>query len=582
MGIEIQLTFNMKIKPYMQSIFTVVYPVIAALILSLAGVSFAHAQDAGSLLRDSQLPEQSLPSDTPSSRTPYVAPPAVRRGPFFKVTSIRFQGNTLIESSQFEELQQQAIGKAVSLADLENLAAVIDRLYFNQGYLSKTVIPEQDIGNGEVKLQIIEAKLGNIEIKKPEGGVRFDDSRVQAIVRDGQTSENALSVTELEDAMQVVTGMPGITAEARLVPSVTVEGTDIVIRMQNTDLVTNGLIFDNRGSRQSGQKRLVYSMVLNGPFAQGDQLNAIGVVTEGTRVINLTGSLPVNNQGARLSATASHLNYELDDQIDSEGTADLLSFQLSQPRLFSRNLNSFEQISFGVSHLQDEVLSIETSDKIIYSLSALTAGALVLSKEANSSLSYRASITAGDVDLSNNKLNQQVDALTVNTEGGFAKVNLSLNYNRSLGDATQVRVSTKSQLAFDNLDSSQKMSLGGMDGVRAYPTGEASGDTAFLIRNELHRQLSSTLSVYGFIDAGWTQLNNNTWSGWNGTNTDLDNEYALAGTGVGLTWTPNPQVSLNTILAHKIDNNPGADVFGNDGDGRNDDYRGWVELTMQF
>ena len=553
-----------------------------ALTLSFFVPSEAYAQDAGSLLRDSQLPQAPLPSTIPKAQKPYVAPPALRSGPFFRVNVIKFQGNTLIETAALEQMAHQTLGNSISLADLENLAATIDRQYFTMGYLSKTVIPEQDIGNGEVVLRVIEAKLGEVAIEEPEEGLRFDSNRAKAIVHESQTSNSALNFNELENAMQVVTGVPGITAEARLVPSITVEGTDVVIRTQNTDLITNGIVIDNRGSRYSGQERLIYSLTMNGPLAMGDQLNAIAIISEGTKVINLTGSLPLANQGARLSLTASHLSYALDDAIDSEGSADLVSLQLSQPRLFSKALNSYEQLSLRVSRLQDQVAGIETADKHVTSLSALTAGSLLLSESRHSSLSYNASVTAGDVDLSANSLNQQTDANTVQTAGGFAKFNLSLNYSLPLNSTSQLRIHADSQLAFENLDSSQKMSLGGMDGVRAYPPGEASGNTAFLLRNELHHQLTPAASVYGFLDAGWTRLNENRWAGWNGANTDLHNEYAIAGAGVGFTWAPNPQVSLNTILAHKIDHNPGADIFGKDGDGRDDDYRSWVELSLRF
>ena len=49
----------------------------------------------------------------------------------------------------------------------------------------------------------------------------------------------------------------------------------------------------------------------------------------------------------------------------------------------------------------------------------------------------------------------------------------------------------RGQLAFDNLDSSEKMELGGAYGVRAYPEGEAFGDEGYIATAEARLMLDS-------------------------------------------------------------------------------------------
>ena len=53
----------------------------------------------------------------------------------------------------------------------------------------------------------------------------------------------------------------------------------------------------------------------------------------------------------------------------------------------------------------------------------------------------------------------------------------------------------RGQLAFDNLDSSEKMELGGAYGVRAYPEGEAYGDQGYVATLEAR-------AVAGPVDGG--------------------------------------------------------------------------------
>ena len=45
------------------------------------------------------------------------------------------------------------------------------------------------------------------------------------------------------------------------------------------------------------------------------------------------------------------------------------------------------------------------------------------------------------------------------------------------------------QFASKNLDISEKMSLGGSTGVRAYPSGEANGDQGYVLNLELRQRL---------------------------------------------------------------------------------------------
>jgi outer membrane protein assembly factor BamA len=64
-------------------------------------------------------------------------------------------------------------------------------------------------------------------------------------------------------------------------------------------------------------------------------------------------------------------------------------------------------------------------------------------------------------------------------------------------------LSLNGQAANKNLNSSERFSLGGANGVRVYPRGEVSGDQGFLVSAELHWALPG----YGwqlatFFDAG--------------------------------------------------------------------------------
>ena len=62
------------------------------------------------------------------------------------------------------------------------------------------------------------------------------------------------------------------------------------------------------------------------------------------------------------------------------------------------------------------------------------------------------------------------------------------------------------QRALDNLDSVEKFSLGGPYGLRAYPSGEATGDHGWLAVAELQWQARPWLMLGLFSDFGWVQF----------------------------------------------------------------------------
>ncbi|WP_281647224.1 ShlB/FhaC/HecB family hemolysin secretion/activation protein [Parendozoicomonas sp. Alg238-R29] len=540
------------------------------------------AQDAGELLRDSQLPKPP-PVQSQKSGAASTNPPAKVecRPPFFKISQVDLVGVTLFSRHELEALKSIALGPSVCLADIERLAQTIDRFYLENGYLARTVIPEQDVVSGKIQLVVTESRLGKIDLTTPPEGVRFNLDKAYDVATSGQPDSGLLNIHELQDSMRSLSGTPGVSASAQLVPSLTVEGTDVVIRLEDTDLVSSTVLADNHGSRFVGQERLLGFMVLDGPFGLGYQFTGTAVKTEGSQTLALSGSLPVSHRGARFNASLSYLDYHLID-VETAGDGEALSgtVQLSLPNLLSKPLNSTDSLILSQSHLKDRVAGIESANKIVTAITARTQG-FWYEGDTGGLYSYSASATVGDVDLSGNRGSLAQDTQTAKTNGRFLRVNGQFTYKRPVNDLFQLTLAARAQHSFDNLDSSQKMSLGGVRGIRAYPTGEASGDSAVLIRTELRRPLNPELSGFTFLDAGWLRLNSTPWAGWN-TGSSVKNEYTLHGLGVGVDWLPTSQIKVGAMVSYQLGNNPGKDSHGNDSDGRSSDTRAWLELSMKF
>ena len=114
------------------------------------------------------------------------------------------------------------------------------------------------------------------------------------------------------------------------------------------------------------------------------------------------------------------------------------------------------------------------------------------------------------------------------TEGSFTKAVLNLDLRHEISDRWNISLKAQAQKAGTNLDSSEEIYLGGANGVRAYPQGEASGDNGVLGSLELsYRTDVPNLVLSTYFDMGRVQY----------ANDGKDGSETLKGWGVGVTYS---------------------------------------------
>ena len=125
------------------------------------------------------------------------------------------------------------------------------------------------------------------------------------------------------------------------------------------------------------------------------------------------------------------------------------------------------------------------------------------------------------------------------------------------------------QTASKNLDSSEKMSLGGSAGVRAYPSGEGSGDQAALAQIEL-RYSAGVYAPYVFMDGGTVKINTQPQA------SATTNKRNLSGAGLGLRYQRNAWNADGTLAWRHKGGAPQADTSSDP------KPRLWVNVGYRF
>lgn len=554
--------------------------VSAAVAATLAANVLAQsAPDAGSTLRMLEPPTLTLPRKPPPGVEVEVpARPAIQAGPEtrFELKAFRITGATVFpESELLQDLREhfgQRIGQTVGILELREAAARITRFYAERGYpLATAYLPAQEIKDGVVEIVILEGRFGKVQLFN-RSGVR--DATVSAYLE----GLPGLIVQEggLERQLLLVYDLPGVKpARAVLSPGEAVGETDLRIELDAARAYSGTVELDNYGSRFSGTNRISAQFDLYSPTPLGDALSLRATKGDpGLEHARISYQLPVGGQGVRVGAAYSHLHYELGEDfaaLGASGEADTESVSVAYPLARSRRHSAYARLGYELKSFQDRTV-VTVSDKSSRLLTLALSGDYFDDLGAGAASAYSIGYGRGDLNIKTLD-DKTADDASARKNGGFQK--WSWNYMRlqNLTEPISLLTTFNGQKASKNLDSSEKMILGGPSGVRAYPQGEAPADSGYVLTAELRyafgiSALPGSWLASVFVDTGQAKLNEMPF-------TSEPNQRRLSGGGVGVTWARADDFVLKLSLAHRIGS--AHAVAGTDAS-----TRGWLQAIKYF
>ena len=566
---------------------TLMAAAIAGMLAASMGAQAQVRPDAGTILDQNRQPGQPVPQPPRQVLPPAGATPAAPAGDETPLTirQIVIEGATRFPPEQLTALLGDLVGKPVTLSQLRAGAERISELYQSQGYfLSRAVIPQQDARDGTLRIRVVEAVYGKVGVSNT-GTVRLKSAvATNTLAAQGVSAGAPLRREQLERGLMLLGDLPGVQADVSLAPGAAVGQSDASINVTEGPLLSGLVGLDNLGNRYTGSNRLTGSVYLNDAFGYGDLANLRVNKTSGSQYAYASYLAPVGSNGLKVGVNASTLDYHLCcafEALQAKGHASTAAGTLSYPLI----MNQAQILTGGLSaerrRSTDVTIAGQTADRKVDAFTASLAW-LVSDRYGGLNSVYGA-LVHGRLDLSANPGNASFDSATALTQGSYNKLRTAYTRLQTFGTRHQVLLRLNGQWADRNLDSSEKIIIGGYDGVRAYPQGEAPGDMALTGTVEysyaLPVSVPGTLRLATFIDSGRVQLNKSTWDGFQGGRSNLPNTYSLTGIGVGLNWTLPRNFSLNLNIAGKLGGNPGASASGDDADGRSSKVRGWLVLT---
>ncbi|MFA6014570.1 MAG: ShlB/FhaC/HecB family hemolysin secretion/activation protein [Gallionellaceae bacterium] len=501
----------------------------------------------------------------------------------FDVTDIRITGNRSFPTSDLKEIIDSLIGGKHSFRELQAGADQITAWYRERGFIvARAYLPEQDIIEGVVNIRVMEGQIGKYTLNNQS---RISDDLVKGFLLDIRP-DTPLRIFPLNRSLLLLNETPGVgLARASLQPGKSVGTSDIAFELTPGDAYYGNFDLDNHGNYYSGQYRAGGTLSFNSPFEMGEQFSLRALLSNESMLFARLGyQMPLGGEGLKMGGTYSYTQYKLGGdyaKFMAHGSANNLSLYTSYPFIRSQTSNLTASLTWegkwldDLSDLPTEPSYVNTANDIaknFYSqknIQLINVGATGNERDSLFSgglNSFDAALAIGSLSMDIATANN----FTALQNGTFIKLNYSVNRLQRLSDASMLFAALSGQWGNTNLNSSEKFSLGGANGVRAYPQGEGSGDSGWMMTLEARQNIFEMMTALVFFDMGTVTLIKTPVAA--GSNT-----RDISGLGLGLNaeyWG----VQLKSSIAWSTS---GGSALSEPASGNNTP-RIWLQLSGQF
>jgi hemolysin activation/secretion protein len=475
---------------------------IVTLFLLTSAALMAATPTTGDILRQTEQPkvpetQKILPSVGAGE---YKAPLSAKDDIKTYVKSFKFSGNTAFSSDVLSSLVKPYENKELGINGLKEVASIITKYYRDNGYfVARAYIPAQSMENGIVEIAIIEGSYGSFDMKNSS---LVETAEVQGFM-DHLKGGELVSTMSLERQMLLINDLSGAqVTNAEVYPGAVVGTSDFRITVSPTPKYNGYAIADNYGSRYTGENRLSAGGYINSLTGIGDTLSLSGLISNTTDLknIRLGYDRPLGYNGLKGGISFSITDYTLDEISNYEafGRTNSTNAYVSYPTIKTRAHTQILEASYDHKVMKDSSGTPGSVDEAKKQLDTLT---LKASEKRNTylmnfpgSLYTSAGYTIGHLGLKND--NAITNDAGLKAGGNYTKLALNLMHSQYLIENTTLQTTLKAQKSFGhNLDSSEDLSVGGSNGVRAYEDAELSGDQGYALSLELIYNLPKVAQV---------------------------------------------------------------------------------------
>ncbi|CNL98104.1 ShlB/FhaC/HecB family hemolysin secretion/activation protein [Yersinia kristensenii] len=485
---------------------------------------------------------------------------------------VKFEGDTqlLLPSDGNNKALRTVItpwlGQRLTFNDLQAMTLAVTRFYRQQGFVAaQAILPPQTIREGVVVVRILAGRLDKPEVNNQS---RLNMGFATAVIESNSCSKEVgffgdkdcaaspVELSRLERTALILNEMPGIDASLALKPGTKSGMTRIYADITHGQTAMGYIGADNQGNDYSGHNRLLVGGALNNMTGWGDQLRADLILSSSADVFNgmLDYNFPINTYGTRAAVNYSYLDYTLKgpfDILDARGHSNTWGINLRHPWIRHSAARIDATAGYYQSRMRDSLIMLPEQKRNLDAGELGINGTFTALPRGLSNFYLLG--TAGHLSL-DDEFSQSISSLT-GIGGTFARFNYRAGHDQGFGPYFSFFNQFTGQMASKNLDSSQKLLLGGPLAVRAYGIGEGAVDKGTIFTTELRARwepplpdwtgVGNQITFAAFFDQGWGSYYRQPIEALTGNNINL------SGFGAYITLSRPADYSLNLTWAHR-------------------------------
>lgn len=511
-------------------------------VMQMGGLAYA----APSLSQPGQEVEKELPKPQAEVQDNTPAKPQAAPQVEFTITNFRLEAPDLyLDKGELVKILQDGMGENKTMTQLNATLSELTRYCRQHGYpAAAAYVPAQESADGMITIKVIPGRYGEIKI---DNRSRLKESVAKGFVN-GLKSGEIIRTGKLETTLYSISDVSGTKAVGVLSPGKEFGTSDLTVRIEKGKGNNTVLYVENYGSDDTGRYRYGLQHNIYDVSGNGDKVS-VGVLLSNKKMHNYYANYEtiIGHGGTTLGLGFSRMDYET-GYMGVEGVAETLS--LFGHRSLYHLTRSGLTFTYGYNYrkLTDKtVLFNRETKKHSHSVYVGLEG---FERRKGAILNYQGKITTGKLGLDSDW------ARTVNSslEGRYTKAEVNVTAVQRLGNSADVLVKGSAQLASNNLDGSERMYLGGANGVRAYPQGEGSGDEGIMgtVETRFYTRVPG-LVFSTYFDMGHVRFRKDDMPYFPGSK---ETGMTLKGWGVGLSYTKPNDWFARLDYARRIGGDP--------------------------
>ncbi|MFH0764490.1 MAG: ShlB/FhaC/HecB family hemolysin secretion/activation protein [Candidatus Omnitrophota bacterium] len=401
----------------------------------------------------------------------------VVKGPAFFVKKITILGCESFPTEDFRFIIEKYEGRQASVGELRELAKDIEQEYLRRGVIAACFVSPQEVKEGEVVLEVVEARMGVLEISD----FKYYNKKKVASYWDIEPGE-ILRYYKISRSLQIMNKNPDREAKAMLHAGSKPGLTDVTLNVTSRLPIHATGSIDREGSVSTGRERYSYGGKHNNFLGLDDTVLAGYTRTDHSNNVYAYHSIPITTEGTSLLYGFS--------QAAAFPKKD---FEMYDLRSYSKSLSAFvHQDVFQKDEYMGEVyIGVDGKNKNVYTnngvlnkdrLRILTIGARMLLRMPSSVTYIKPEFSQGLNILGALRKNEFSSR---NAENTFSRFKFGIQHRRSIPPYSQLVVKVDSQFASEKLTPQEEYPLGGMNSVRGYPYADYYADNAVQTNVEL-------------------------------------------------------------------------------------------------